>query len=715
MGISGAKKIAVGVLHKLHLYRLAYSVYVNLLRLTWYKRNVDYFDRFLRVLESKKAFFQTETVLFYGVMLTERKKAIYEIMDLLTGGERGLKVLILQNARRLKEKEREIRDTMVPGDVLQFPEYKGQEMAVGLLPPLDTDKTQIFEQKAYLQEAARNIKQRYPRVADDFLKQLVCEYYWAFSAVLDQINVATVVIWNKFHACNCIFSQLCQERKIRTLYVEFGPLPGTIVFDEDGQMGESWPATHFAEFLRLPVTGEDCDQAEKAIETLRTSGLNRNAQPQTESDTALKKALKPGRPIILYAGQYDGDSGMVPYTENTRRFHSPCFASSEEGMLWVAEIAAKHDWNFIFKPHPQLKNKIDPQRLPHNVIFVPDYNINDIIDMADVLVTILSSTVYVSLIRGTAALMLGYNQISHKDCTYEAHRQEDIESQLIAAVEKGYTASQKAAFVRHVAQLNKYYLYSDGQAHERLHLGRPIESAAEFIEMGIVARPEPAELQRRSCIFCDSVYSFLFALQLRAANGTWHPILVLADEEHLRPLLDVENCRKLFGVVKLGLLEIKEDKELLAEVEDLYLPASDEAGTWAKERFFQGQTAAPRLHFYGDNIDDQYLSELEEDLRKMRDSGELSSPAATCEIVCCDVKKCRKCDSYSLHQIGEQWRGVPPQAFLTPLGKEKLAVVCKAAEEGCSAGEVMRLARGIDCSLKHTCCDVAQDCLQERK
>ncbi len=706
MRTSEAKKFVIRVLHKLHLYRPTYNVYISLLRLIGKRKIVDHFDRFLRTLENKKAFYQTETVLFYGVMLTERKKAIYEIMDSLTAGERGLKVLVLQNALNLKQEEEEIRDTMVPADVLQFPEYRGWEIEVGLLPPLDVDKTQIFEQKVYLQEAAKNIKQKYPRASDDFLKRLVCEYYWAFSAVLEQINVATVVIWNKFHACNYIFSQLCKERGTRVLYAEFGSLPGTIVLDEGGQMGESWPATHSAEFLKLPVTEEECGQAEKTIEALRMSGLNRNIQPQNDSGESLRKKLKPGRPIILYAGQYDVDSGMVPYTENTRRYHSPCFTSSEEGMLRIAEIAAQHDWNFIFKPHPLVKNNFDPKRLPRNVIFVPDYNINAIIDIADVMVTILSSTAYVSLIRGTAVLMLGYNQISRKGCAYEAYRPEDIESQLMAAVEKGYTADQKNAFIRHVSQMSKYYLYSDGQTREEIHLGKSLQSATEFIEKKIFPASKPAERQGNSCIFCDSLEAFLFALQLCASGVTCSPALVLAGGEHLRTLIDAERCRRVFGAVRLESPESEQNQQLFAKMEELYLPAFGETSLQAAERILQGRMLIPRMHFYGGGMDPGALSERAEKLRKALGPGEMTATAETCEIIRCDVKTCRKDDVYGLCQIGERWRGAPVQEFLTSRGKNRLAVVCKAAEEDCSIGELLRLAHEINCSL--------EDCSLER-
>lgn len=694
---AGAKKIAAKALKKTGLYGPVYRAYI---RIRLGKQESYFFDMFIHTVRNKSVAYQNKTVLFYGFMLTERKKVIYEIMDKLVEQKPELNILVLQNALRLRKNEKILRDTMIPADVLLFPEYGRREIEIGLLPPLTADKEKVVKEKYYLREAVENLSEMLPGTSVNLLKSLAYEYYRAYSAVLDNINVSTVVIWNKFHACHYIFSELCKERNVRVVYAEFGSLPGTIVLDEKGQMGESWPATHPDEFLELPVTEEECAQAEKMIEVLRNSGLNRNVQPENDDNDALQKQLKPGRPIILYAGQYDADSGMIPYTENTRTYHSPCFKSSEEGMTYVAEIAKRHDWNFIYKPHPLVKNKISVKRLPENVIFIPDYNINSIIDLADVVITILSTTVYVSLIRETAALMLGYNQISRKGCVYEAFKKEDVEPALISAVEKGYTSEQKHAFIQHVAQMSKYYLYSDGQKRADLSLGRPVQRALEFIVKGSVDCAEMLEREENACVLCDSLASFLFAVQMQAVRPEWHPTLIMADADYLRPLLDEEVHKRYFSSVRWVTSDevagVAASAKLFADFTDVYVPDGGAKGLQVLESLLQIESSVSRFHFYDDGLSAGLLTERANDLEETLEKQGKTEHAPLCELISCNVKQCAKGDNYTLRQIGNCWKGAQVQELLSPEGREQLHLLCLAGEAGFPTPRLLNIAQEFD-------------------
>ena len=122
--------------------------------------------------------------------------------------------------------------------------------------------------------------------------------------------------------------------------------------------------------------------------------------------------------------------------------------------------------------------------LPDNVIYVDTCDINDLIDISDVVVTIRSTTNYVALIRKCPVLMLGYTQTHGQGCTYEAFEKNVIEPQLKQAIDKGFTAEQREAFIEHVARLLKYYLYDDTLPRElRYGLSMP-EKFEDFFELG---------------------------------------------------------------------------------------------------------------------------------------------------------------------------------------------------------------------------------------
>lgn len=100
-------------------------------------------------------------------------------------------------------------------------------------------------------------------------------------------------------------------------------------------------------------------------------------------------------------------------------------------------------------------------KFPENVLLIKEADINEIVEVSDVVVTILSTAAYTSLIRKKATVMLGYTQFKDKGCTYEAYERDMIEDMLVQAVNEGFSKQKQEYFLKHLAQMNKYYLYND--------------------------------------------------------------------------------------------------------------------------------------------------------------------------------------------------------------------------------------------------------------
>lgn len=337
-------------------------------------------------------------------------------------------------------------------------------------------------------EAMRNLK-RYTSAGEG--SAILLTYFAAlfFRGLFDAVKPGLVMIWNAFCGVNQIVEIICAEKGIPVCYMEFGVLPGTFAVESMGQMGESFPCREASRFRRMEVSPEELFHAGKLREYFFTTGLNRKAQPQGFQLEKVRERLRPGRPTILYAGQNDLDSGLYPYTENSRARHSPIFATSDQAAVELAKLAAKNEWNLIYKPHPAMRGYgASEEDFPGTVIFLESANINDVIDLSDLVVTILSQTAYVSLIRKKPTLLLGYNQLRGKGCAYEAYEAGDIEPRIKAALERGYTEEQDADFIKHIAQLEKYYLYND--LEPKLHLcGKSTEACAAYLR----ARMAPLE------------------------------------------------------------------------------------------------------------------------------------------------------------------------------------------------------------------------------
>lgn len=279
-------------------------------------------------------------------------------------------------------------------------------------------------------------------------------------------------------AINKLIRDKCQEYKTVPLFTHQGVIPGTIMMGPGGDIGDSVPSVYYKEFRQLPVDEMQTQKAKSVWDYLNISRANRKVQPQNNVAKELKKSLRNERPIILCLGQNDLDSTLIPYTEESKTYQSPIFKSSMESVLFLSDICEKEDWNLIYKPHPVYARFEDHEKLPDNVKIVLFGDINEMIDMADVVVTIRSSSNYISLIRYKPVLMLGYTQTRGQGGTYEAFCKEEIEPQLKLALRYGFTKAQEQAFLEHLARMLKYYLYDD-MSDRPIRYGLPYPSKIE--------------------------------------------------------------------------------------------------------------------------------------------------------------------------------------------------------------------------------------------
>lgn len=349
---------------------------------------------------------------------------------------------------------------------------------------LNEQTKEILQESPYLSDFAQTIREKFPNMSESYSLFYVCTFRDYVEKIIKETNPAAVLLWNQFFPLHSILVKVCRKNRIPIIFCESGVLPGTIAFEDPGQMGESFPATKWEQFKQLDIDGFEYDYAIKVRNYLYESKLNRWAQYGVYNKLQIEEAkqkLLEGRPIIFYAGQNDYESGIKPYTDDTANYHSPIFTGSYEAAVFLAEISAKNKWNFIYKRHPMMKAKRATEILPDNVINYDELDIHDIIDLADVTITILSQTAYIALIRKKPVVMLGYNQLRGKECTYEAFQIDMIEKAINDAINCGYTDMQEKSFIKHIAQLNKYYLYGNFTEQRLMNYGKNEEELFKYI------------------------------------------------------------------------------------------------------------------------------------------------------------------------------------------------------------------------------------------
>ncbi|MDE7089663.1 MAG: hypothetical protein K2O54_06045, partial [Prevotella sp.] len=94
---------------------------------------------------------------------------------------------------------------------------------------------------------------------------------------------------------------------------------------------------------------------------------------------------------IVFFGHNEYESGMYPYSERTQNFHSPIFNNSIEAVLFIKKLADKNNWNLIYKPHPTMLSLGHiPEEQLQEIDIVTDVNVNRLIDLADITISVIS-------------------------------------------------------------------------------------------------------------------------------------------------------------------------------------------------------------------------------------------------------------------------------------------------------------------------------------
>lgn len=314
-------------------------------------------------------------------------------------------------------------------------------------------------------------------------RQAMDMMYTFFAKLLDKISPRIVFTFACIYVSSMILDMLCKEKNVPVIYCHEGILPGTMCCDIDGEVGKSLPAVYDKKFKNLAITAKEKEDARNVWNYLYQSKLNRKVQPQNDVIQSIRQYIDKQKPTVLFLGQNDPLSHMIPYTDETRRYHSPIFESSLDAAVYLGKICERNHWNFVYKPHPNFVVADVKEILPKSTIYVEFCDINNLIDLSDVVVTILSTSCYNALTRYKPVVMLGYTQTRGQGCTYEAFELEKIEERIKEALTDGFSDEMQQRFVEHIARLNKYYLYDDMTERE-LRYGKTVPNQySEFFAL----------------------------------------------------------------------------------------------------------------------------------------------------------------------------------------------------------------------------------------
>lgn len=302
--------------------------------------------------------------------------------------------------------------------------------------------------------------------------KITAEIFWYFKNVFLLIRPSKVLIWSGWERQSCIAARLAQTMKIPFGYMEHGWIPGTVQFDKYWVDEQYKYASEPEIDLKIENKGMLLKQIKEFI---IHSKIDTGKYRETEADNRSLQRIDKNKKTIFFAGTDDASIGFNPMSDYWKNYILPPFPSTEDAAVFIAEMCKKNNWNFVFKPHPNIAAQSNIDKLDSSIIQVKYTEIDRLIQMADVILSVTSKLEYKVLMYQKPLVKLGRSTLYKKGCCYEISDKTEIEPQVKIALKQGMTDEQNKIFESHLAQLLTYHLWDDLTGRE-LRYGLSLET-----------------------------------------------------------------------------------------------------------------------------------------------------------------------------------------------------------------------------------------------
>lgn len=302
------------------------------------------------------------------------------------------------------------------------------------------------------------------------------EIFYYYRSVIKLIKPSKLIIWGNWSRESYVLGHLADCYHIPHGYMEHGWIPGTYQVDPRGIAGQSEYAVNPQIFDTLEI--KEIYNIEQIKQYVIDQKLDTRNFINTEADDTALTRLKKNRKTVFLVGMGDDDMQMNPKNEYWKKYVSSVVESTEQALRLLNRVCKKNKWNLIFKPHPGNSVQSSEQDL-EDIILVREMEIDRLIKLADVVVSIASAVDFKVLIYGKPLVQLGITGLLGKDCTYIVTEKQMLEKQIILALNNGMTQQQKENFNHMLQILLQKYLWDD-MSDRSLRYGLTVEQ--DFLE-----------------------------------------------------------------------------------------------------------------------------------------------------------------------------------------------------------------------------------------
>lgn len=427
------------------------------------------------VLGAKKGLAERVSTDIYIACWLRNKESVHDGLIRLAEclSSQGLAVTFVTHSKEILSREN-LRSMAVSFDLLGDDGYDD-------VPSIPVSATCMNELLSTLDVRISSSKKQSKYCERDALINRIRLAYSFWFAEFKSNRPAWVLVWGSTCALSKLHIEICRELRIEYLVLERGHFPTTISVDSQGQFayGGSMLLPHRRDidldrYSKIVNWVRNCDEVPYAARNGDIGELDRINQAKSE-----------GKRIILFIGVNDLGCGIAYSQPAIHERHSLHYHSTSEALENVVRALemVSQEYILVVKPHP-----IDladySKVLGDNVFIESAGNINQLISISDVCVTMSTTSIARCLVEERPLVLLSLTDVSGRDIAYESQDPSDLVSTIRAALEEIDFGTKKKNAKKYLLNLFDTRLFSTEHGSDLMltvgDLGRSLAARASL-------------------------------------------------------------------------------------------------------------------------------------------------------------------------------------------------------------------------------------------
>ncbi|WP_417311011.1 glycosyltransferase [Devosia sp.] len=346
-----------------------------------------------------------------------QKEALHEIVRSFARNlmEKGKRVRFVSHSSLLIE-DRELSTIECGFSILGSKIYRNE-------PLVEVPKVLLEELSEVLRVRAREINDESLEKDSAKITRLIKKAYSYWKRCFIKSKPEIVFVWGSTCAMSKLHIFLCKELQINYLVIERGHFPRTICIENNAQF-----AYGGSQILPQKVDFDinKYNEIKNWIESIKDVAYE-HKNITAKIPVKILEAKKNKNKIVLFIGVNDIGSGIAYSHASIPEQHGSLFNYSKDACKEVisAVSVVEPESLIIIKPHPA--DRFDYKKYSgNNVVVLEDSNINELIKLSDVCVTLSTTAIAQCIVEEKPLVTLAYTDVSGKNISYECNNESSI-------------------------------------------------------------------------------------------------------------------------------------------------------------------------------------------------------------------------------------------------------------------------------------------------